>query len=35
VILRSAGIEHSANMRGGMLLWSQLGLPTLRSGASA
>ena len=35
VILRSAGIERSANMRGGMLLWSQLGLPTLRSGATA
>jgi glyoxylase-like metal-dependent hydrolase (beta-lactamase superfamily II)/rhodanese-related sulfurtransferase len=28
VILRSAGLERCANVRGGMLLWSQLGLPT-------
>jgi rhodanese-related sulfurtransferase len=28
VILRGAGFERYANLRGGMLLWSQLGLPT-------
>jgi glyoxylase-like metal-dependent hydrolase (beta-lactamase superfamily II)/rhodanese-related sulfurtransferase len=28
VILRGAGVERAANLRGGMLLWSQLGLPT-------
>ena len=33
VILRSAGVERSANLRGGMLLWSQLGLPTQRQRA--
>jgi len=27
VILRNAGLERAANLRGGMLLWSQLGLP--------
>jgi rhodanese-related sulfurtransferase len=27
VILRGAGFERFANMHGGMLLWSQLGLP--------
>ena len=27
VILRGAGYERYANLRGGMLLWSQLGLP--------
>jgi len=31
VILRSAGLQRCANLRGGMLLWSQLGLPTQRS----
>jgi glyoxylase-like metal-dependent hydrolase (beta-lactamase superfamily II)/rhodanese-related sulfurtransferase len=30
VILRSAGLERCANLRGGMLLWSQLGLPAQR-----
>ena len=28
VILRGAGLDRCANLRGGMLLWSQLGLPT-------
>jgi len=28
VILRGAGFERYANLRGGMVLWSQLGLPT-------
>jgi glyoxylase-like metal-dependent hydrolase (beta-lactamase superfamily II)/rhodanese-related sulfurtransferase len=28
VILRGAGLDQCANLRGGMLLWSQLGLPT-------
>jgi len=28
VILRSGGLTRCANLRGGMLLWSQLGLPT-------
>ena len=27
VLLRGAGREKVANMRGGMLLWAQLGLP--------
>ena len=35
VILRGAGFERCANLRGGMLLWSQLGLPTQRHGAGA
>jgi rhodanese-related sulfurtransferase len=35
VILRGAGFERCANLRGGMLLWSQLGLPTQRSPVSA
>jgi rhodanese-related sulfurtransferase len=35
VILRGAGFENAANLRGGMLLWSQLGLPAQRSGASS
>jgi glyoxylase-like metal-dependent hydrolase (beta-lactamase superfamily II)/rhodanese-related sulfurtransferase len=30
VILRSNGVERCANLRGGMLLWSQLGLPAER-----
>ena len=30
VILRSGGLARCANLRGGMLLWSQLGLPTQR-----
>ena len=34
VILRAAGFERYANMRGGMLLWSQLDLPTARSRVS-
>ena len=29
-ILRGAGFERVANLRGGMLLWAQHGLPTLR-----
>jgi sulfur dioxygenase len=32
VILRSDGVSRCANMRGGMQLWSQLGLPTQRRG---
>ena len=28
VILRGAGCDRCANLHGGMLLWSQLGLPT-------
>ena len=32
VILRGAGFERYANLRGGMLLWSQLGLPTEHRG---
>ena len=28
VILRNGGLARCANLRGGMLLWSQLGLPT-------
>jgi sulfur dioxygenase len=35
VILRSAGFDRCANLRGGILLWSQLGLPTNRKGADA
>jgi glyoxylase-like metal-dependent hydrolase (beta-lactamase superfamily II)/rhodanese-related sulfurtransferase len=35
VILRGAGFQRCANLRGGMLLWSQLGLPTQRSPLSA
>jgi glyoxylase-like metal-dependent hydrolase (beta-lactamase superfamily II)/rhodanese-related sulfurtransferase len=31
VILRAAGYERYANLHGGMLLWSQLGLPVERS----
>jgi len=34
VILRGAGFERYANMRGGMLLWSQLGLPARSEGGS-
>ncbi|HZP89099.1 MAG TPA: MBL fold metallo-hydrolase [Burkholderiales bacterium] len=30
VILRASGFDRVANMRGGMLLWSQMGLPVLR-----
>ena len=30
VILRSTGFDRCANLRGGMLLWSQLGLPTTK-----
>jgi glyoxylase-like metal-dependent hydrolase (beta-lactamase superfamily II)/rhodanese-related sulfurtransferase len=30
VILRGAGFDRFANMHGGMLLWSQLGLPMVR-----
>jgi glyoxylase-like metal-dependent hydrolase (beta-lactamase superfamily II)/rhodanese-related sulfurtransferase len=30
VILRSAGFERFANMHGGMLLWSELGLPLVK-----
>ena len=33
VILRGAGVQRVANVRGGMLLWSQLGLPVQRRGA--
>ena len=29
VILRDAGIANVANMRGGMLLWREMGLPVL------
>lgn len=35
VILRSAGLECCANLRGGMLLWSQLGLSKKRESAGA
>jgi sulfur dioxygenase len=35
VILRGAGLERTANLPGGMLLWSQLGLPTQREHAGA
>jgi len=31
VMLRAAGFERYANMRGGMLLWSQLGLPVRKA----
>jgi glyoxylase-like metal-dependent hydrolase (beta-lactamase superfamily II)/rhodanese-related sulfurtransferase len=34
VILRGAGLDRCANLRGGMLLWTQLGLPTRREGRS-
>lgn len=30
VILRGAGLDRCANLRGGMMLWAQLGLPTQR-----
>src|SRR5581483_7195343 len=30
VILRASGFDRAANLRGGMLLWSQMGLPVLR-----
>jgi rhodanese-related sulfurtransferase len=30
VILRSGGLMRCANLRGGLLLWSQLGLPAGR-----
>ena len=30
VILRGAGLDRCANLRGGMMLWTQLGLPTQR-----
>ena len=32
VILRGAGFERYANLHGGMLLWSELGLPSVREG---
>jgi glyoxylase-like metal-dependent hydrolase (beta-lactamase superfamily II)/rhodanese-related sulfurtransferase len=35
VILRGAGFDRCANLRGGMLLWSQLGLPSKKSPATA
>jgi rhodanese-related sulfurtransferase len=35
VILRSGGLTRCANLRGGMLLWSQLGLPTRQSRVSS
>jgi glyoxylase-like metal-dependent hydrolase (beta-lactamase superfamily II)/rhodanese-related sulfurtransferase len=36
VILRGAGFPHVANLRGGMLLWQQMGLPVVRgAGAKA
>lgn len=31
VILRSSGFDRVANMRGGMLLWTQLGLPVVKT----
>jgi rhodanese-related sulfurtransferase len=31
VILRNSGLERVANLRGGMLLWQQMGLPSERS----
>jgi sulfur dioxygenase len=31
VILRDSGLERVANLRGGMLLWQQMGLPSVRS----
>ena len=33
VILRGGGLARYANLRGGMLLWSQLGSPTWQSQA--
>jgi len=35
VILRGAGLDRTANLRGGMLLWSQLALPTQRPHSGA
>ena len=35
VILRSGGLARCANLRGGMLLWSQMGLPTRQGGRGA
>jgi rhodanese-related sulfurtransferase len=35
VILRRAGVARCANLRGGLLLWSQLGLPTDQRGADS
>lgn len=35
VILRDAGFPRVANLRGGMLLWQQMGLPVQRGGKSA
>jgi rhodanese-related sulfurtransferase len=35
VILRAAGFERFANMHGGMLLWSQLGLPVVKSASES
>jgi rhodanese-related sulfurtransferase len=34
VILRGTGLDRCANLRGGMLLWTQLGLPTQREHTS-
>jgi rhodanese-related sulfurtransferase len=31
VILRESGLERVANLRGGMLLWRQMGLPSVRT----
>jgi rhodanese-related sulfurtransferase len=31
VILSAAGFERYANVHGGMLLWSQLGLPVVKA----
>jgi sulfur dioxygenase len=35
VILRSGGLARCANLRGGMLLWSQMGLPARQGGRGA
>jgi rhodanese-related sulfurtransferase len=35
VILRQAGFTRTANLRGGMLLWQQMGLPVMRGGGAA
>jgi sulfur dioxygenase len=35
VILRGGGLTTCANLRGGMLLWAQLGFPTQRDRTSA
>jgi glyoxylase-like metal-dependent hydrolase (beta-lactamase superfamily II)/rhodanese-related sulfurtransferase len=35
VILRGGGVARCANLRGGLLLWSQLGLPTRRDRVGA